>query len=218
MQASKIYSEVIKTEASILMTDIALVSLAKAGEQAAYVELIQRHSKMAMRMIMRILRNNEDSEDVLQDSILKAYVHLQGFDGRSKFSTWFARIAVNSALMVLRKRRSRVIQSIDDLQETSIYGSIQLSEQTDDPEISIVKSDLTAQLRTAIRRLPPVLRVVTEIRQSADLSVVEVAALAGLTVAATKSRLLRARRELSFMMNHRAPYANASRQELSGIQ
>jgi RNA polymerase sigma-70 factor (ECF subfamily) len=218
MQASNVYSELIKTQASILTTDIALVSLAKAGEQAAYVELIQRHSKMVMRMIMRILRNNEDSEDVLQDSILKAYVHLHGFDGRSKFSTWFARIAVNSALMVLRQRRSRVIQSIDDFQEGSPYGGLELSEKTDDPETSIVKSDLTAQLRTAIRRLPPVLRVVTEIRQSADLSVVEVAALAGLTVAATKSRLLRARRELSFMMNHRVQYANGSRQELSGLR
>lgn len=191
------------------VTDDVLVALAKAGEHSAYVELCRRHSQMAMRMINRIVRNREDSEDALQESILKAYIHLDGFDGRSKFSTWFAKISINSALMLLRKQNARPMQSFEDLSDGQADSLICLADRSPDPESSAVQMQISWQLQQAISRLPPVLREVTEIRQALDLSVEEVAHHAGLTVAATKSRLLRARKELTIRMG--GPAARASR-------
>jgi len=179
------------------VSDEVLVDRAKVGDGSAYVELCRRHSGMAMRMINRIVRNNEDSEDVLQEATLKGYLHLQGFDGRSKFSTWFARISVNTALMLLRKRKFQRVQSLEDFTHDGSGEYTQFSDGAPSPEAIAVQSQLSIQLTQAIRRLPPVLRDVTEIRQSGDFSVEEIAGMAGLSVAATKSRLLRARKELA---------------------
>ncbi len=177
--------------------DEVLVDRAKVGDGTAFVELCRRHSSMAMRMINRIIRNDEDTEDVLQEATLKAYLHLNGFDGRAKFSTWFTRIAVNSALMFLRKKRSRPAQSLEDFTREERGEYLHFSDGLPNPESIAVQSQLATRLNQAIRRLPPVLRDVTEIRHSGDFSVEEVAGMAGLTVAATKSRLLRARKILA---------------------
>ena len=86
-------------------SDEALVISAKAGMHLAYAELCRRHSTSIFRTIHRITRSEEDAEDGLQESLLKAFIHLNRFDGRSKFSTWLTRIAINSALMIVRKKR-----------------------------------------------------------------------------------------------------------------
>ncbi|MDX6456904.1 MAG: hypothetical protein QOE55_601, partial [Acidobacteriaceae bacterium] len=87
-------------------TDEVLVAAAKLGDCAAFAELWERHSNMAFRMAYRIIGNQDDAEDVVQEAWMKAYVHLKTFDGRAKFSTWLTRIAINSALITLRKRRA----------------------------------------------------------------------------------------------------------------
>jgi RNA polymerase sigma-70 factor (ECF subfamily) len=87
-------------------TDEVLVAATKLGDCAAFAELWTRHSKKAFRMAYRITRNHGDAEDVIQDTWMKAYVHLKTCDGRAKFSTWLTRIAVNSALEILRKKRA----------------------------------------------------------------------------------------------------------------
>src|SRR5271168_4989852 len=100
------------------MSDDLLVSAATSGDSSAFVELCGRHSKKVLHKIYRITNNWEDAEDVLQDSLLRAFVHLRTFEGRSTFSSWFTRIAINSALMVLRKNR-RLTLSIDGAYEDS---------------------------------------------------------------------------------------------------
>src|SRR5258705_272529 len=94
-------------------TDEVLIMAAKSGDRTAFVELWTRHSKIEFNMACRITGNREDAEDVVQDAWLKAYVHLNTFDGRAKFSTWLTRIAINSALLVLRRKRARPETSMD---------------------------------------------------------------------------------------------------------
>ena len=95
------------------LPDPELVKLAKAGDQQAYSELYRHHSPMATRVIRRMTRHTEDAEDVLQEAFLRALRHLHSFDGRAAFSTWLTRIAVNCALMLLRRRRAHPESSID---------------------------------------------------------------------------------------------------------
>jgi RNA polymerase sigma-70 factor (ECF subfamily) len=87
-------------------TDEVLVAAAKSGDYLAFVELWTRHSNSAFKIAYRIMGNRDDAEDAIQDAWMKAYVHLNTFDGRAKFSTWLTRIAINSTLMTLRRRRT----------------------------------------------------------------------------------------------------------------
>ena len=96
------------------ISEAVLVSTAKSGDTNAFVELSRRHSPKLLRTIYRITRNWQDAEDVLQDSLLKAFSHLQDFQEKSSFSTWLTRIAINSALMILRKKRLCSEIPIDD--------------------------------------------------------------------------------------------------------
>src|SRR5580704_6859584 len=87
--------------------DMYLVAAAKDGDHEAYTELCRRHSKQILRTVIRITRDVADAEDTLQEALLKAYIHIGGFEGRSAFSSWLTRIAINSALMLLRRKRSQ---------------------------------------------------------------------------------------------------------------
>jgi RNA polymerase sigma-70 factor (ECF subfamily) len=175
-----------------LTSDESLVSAAKAGMPTAYAELCHRHSTKVFRTVQRITRNKEDAEDALQDALLKAFTHLHTFDGRSSFSTWLTRIAINSALMMLRKKRTQAEISFD----CETWSHLQIPDPAFDPERHLCEREREFRLRHAVQRLPPVLRGVTEIRYSQDISVIEVAALTSVSVAAAKSRLIRARKLL----------------------
>jgi len=181
-----------KADAIALCSDDALVALAKSGSHPAVAELCNRHKGMAFRIAYKITRNKEDAEDVVQDTSLKAFTHICSFDGRSSFSTWFTRIAMNSALMTLRKKRGRTYLSLED---DFIYPFQDLNPSSN-PQFVLLEHEKEDLLRMAITRLPLALRNVTEIRHAQDMSVAEVAELAGISVAAAKSRLLRARRLL----------------------
>jgi len=173
-------------------TDEVLVAAAKSGNHPAFVELWKRYSNAAFKVAYRITRNRDDADDVIQDAWMKAYVHLKTFDGRAKFSTWLTRIAINSALMTLRKRRAHPETSME-ITDGETWQSREIEDQTKDIEELYARHERVKHLRRAIRRLKPTLRNVVEIHQSTDHSVKEIAQLAGLSVAATKSRLLRAR-------------------------
>jgi RNA polymerase sigma-70 factor (ECF subfamily) len=123
---------------------------------------------------------------------MKAYVHLKTFDGRAKFSTWLTRIAINSALMTLRKRRSHP-ETPMEINDGETWQQWEIADQTKDVEELYARHETVERLRRAIGRLQPILRSVVEIHQSNEGSVKELAELAGISVAATKSRLLRAR-------------------------
>jgi DNA-directed RNA polymerase specialized sigma24 family protein len=94
-------------------SDESLVAAAKEGLHIAFAEVCNRHSRRIFTTVYRITKNREDAEDACQDATLKAFVHLNTFDGRAKFSTWLTRIAINSALMILRQKRRRNETSID---------------------------------------------------------------------------------------------------------
>src|SRR5229473_6231813 len=176
-------------------TDEDLVVAAKSGDHPAFAELWTRHSKTAFNMAYRITRNQDDAEDVVQDAWMKAYVHLNTFDGRSKFSTWLTRIAINSALGILRRKRARPETSME-ITDGETWQHWEIVDETKNIEELYARYERTERLRRSIRRLQPRLRNVVEIHQSNDRSIKEIADLAGISVAATKSRLLRARRIL----------------------
>ena len=181
-------------------TDDALVAAAKSGEQLAFAELWTRHSKIAFNMAYRITGNREDAEDVVQDAWMKAYAHLKMFDGRSKFSTWLSRIAINSALMILRRKRTRPEASME-ITDGATWQRREIVDQTKNTEELYARHEAVERLKRAICRLQPALRDVIEIHQSNESSVKETAELAGISVAATKSRLLRARKILIRALN-----------------
>src|SRR6202453_749439 len=107
--------------------DMHLVAAAKNGDHQAYAELCRRHSQRTLRTVLRITRNIADAEDTLQESLLKAYTHIGKFDGRCAFSSWLTRIAINNALMLLRKKRSRPGYSFET---GSQAGDFKFSEPT----------------------------------------------------------------------------------------
>jgi RNA polymerase sigma-70 factor (ECF subfamily) len=172
-----------------IASEESLVTSAKAGMHLAYAELCRRHSIKTLHVVQRITRNKEDAEDALQESLLKAFTHLNAFDEKSKFSTWLTRIAINSALMILRKRRSHP-------ESSSEMSKLQDSTPASDPERNIIERERDFALREAVRRLPPLLREPTEIRYLQEVCVSEVAARTRTSLAATKTRLLRARKSL----------------------
>ena len=108
------------------MSDATLVSTAKSGDTDAFVELTKRHSHRLLQTTYRITKNRQDAEDALQDSFLKAFSHLNNFQEKASFSTWLTRIAINSALMIMRKKRGHYeipIDGTDDPSGTYVRGS-----------------------------------------------------------------------------------------------
>ena len=175
-----------------IASEESLVTSSKAGMHLAYAELCRRHSIKTLHVVQRITRNKEDAEDALQESLLKAFMHLNALDQKSKFSTWLTRIAINSELMILRKRRSHPESSSGD----DMLSKLRDSNPASDPEQNIIERERDFTLGNAVRRLPPLLREPTEIRYLQEVSVSEVAARTRISLAATKTRLLRARKSL----------------------
>ena len=174
-----------------------LVRRAKAGDSAAFSELVQRYNRRIFRLTKHITQNQEDAEDVLQEVFMKAYTHLSTFEGNSKFYTWLVRSAVNESLMKLRKRKSGKQVSLDEPVSTGdeeIMREIAVWEST--PEQKYSQTELRGILDEAVQSLEPIYRTVFLLRDVDELSTEEAAESLGLTVPAVKSRLLRARLQL----------------------
>jgi RNA polymerase sigma-70 factor, ECF subfamily len=181
-------------EGSTETSDAVLVSTAKSGDGDAFAELSKRHYRKVFHETYRITRNREDAEDAFQDSLLRAFSHLNNFEERSSFSTWLTRIAINSALMILRKRRNCFEFSLDGTDDPSSNSERwEIRSLAEDPESSYVRREREALLREAIRRLPPRCREVVELWLAKEYSAREIAQALGISVPAVKSRLSRAR-------------------------
>jgi RNA polymerase sigma-70 factor (ECF subfamily) len=175
----------------------ALVTRAKAGDVEAFSELVRHYDRRVFRMAKQITQNDDDAEDVLQETFLKAYTHLDDFQGNSKFYTWLVRIAVNEALMKLRKRRSDRTVPLDepiDTGEDEVTREIAVWDQN--PEETYSREELGRILDEAIQTLKPAYRTVFILRDIEELSIEETAETLGLSISAVKSRLLRARLQL----------------------
>jgi RNA polymerase sigma-70 factor (ECF subfamily) len=173
--------------------DIFLVAAAKDGDHQAYAELCRRHSKQLRRAILRITRDVADAEDTLQETLLKAYVHIGTFEGRSAFSSWLTRIGINSALMLLRKKRSHYMCSLEGGIDGDDFRLPEPTETAHNPEEACILNALENEWVRAIRYLSPTLRVVVQIRYRENASVAQIAEMLGISESAVKSRLLRAR-------------------------
>ena len=171
-----------------------LVAQAKAGDVQAFTDLVNRYERKIYRLAKHITQNDEDAEDVLQDAFLKAYEHLDSFKGDSKFYTWIVRIAVNEALMRLRKRRSDRTVPLDepvDTGEEMVAREIAVWE--DNPEQRYSREEMHDILEQAVETLKPDFRTVFVLRDIEELSTEDTAETLGISVPAVKSRLLRAR-------------------------
>ena len=179
------------------MSDEMLVSIAKSGDAKAFVELSKRHASKVYQATYRVTRNRQDAEDALQDSLLKAFTHMKNFEERSSFSTWLTRIAINSALMILRKTRNCHEIPIDIAGgHAGTFETREPRSPMEDPESGYIRRERQNLLKQAIHRLPPVCRDVVELQQKKDYSAQEIAKSLGITVPAVKSRLSRAKSAL----------------------
>jgi RNA polymerase sigma-70 factor (ECF subfamily) len=179
------------------LDESALVAQSREGDSEAYGQLVRRYQNKVFRLAQHITQNREDAEDVLQETFLKAYEHLDQFQGNSKFYTWIVRIAVNQALMKLRRRRNDKSVSMDetiDTGEDTIVREIAAWEEN--PEERLSRGELGGILDKAIEDLDAPYRSVFVLRDIEELSTEETAEALGLSVPAVKSRLLRARLQL----------------------
>jgi RNA polymerase sigma-70 factor (ECF subfamily) len=179
------------------MSDARLVSVAKSGDAVAFVELSTRHSNMVLRRTYRIVKNWQDAEDVLQDSFMKAFTHLKDFEERSSFSSWLTRIAINSALMLLRKKRFRIEVSISNPDDDfGIRDRWEPMDRAESPESRCARREREELLKGAIQGLPPRLREVIQLSHGEGRSMEEIAQFLRISVPAAKSRLARAKTAL----------------------
>jgi len=174
-----------------------LVAAAKNGEKQAFGTLVERHHRRIYGLVLRYVRIREDAEDVVQQTFQRAYIGLPRFEGKSAFSTWLTSIAINEALMLLRRTRSRrevAIEESSNPEETPRYLSI--CDPGIGPEGSYLKEEAAEILSAAMNRLSPRLRKAIELRELGELSTRETARQMGLSVAAVKARVFHGRRKL----------------------
>ncbi len=176
--------------------DDELVLQAKSGNDAAFTELIERHRSISLKLAYSILRDRSDAEDEVQNATWKAYSHLDQFNHEAKFSTWLTRIVVNQCLMRLRKDKRAKFFYIDDVQIGDEVGTLDLRDQADTPEVDLGRREVSQILHQEVSRMPPLLKKVFWMRDIEERTMPDVAETLGISVAAAKSRLLRARQEL----------------------
>jgi RNA polymerase sigma-70 factor (ECF subfamily) len=175
-------------------SDEQLLVAARSGDERAFVELSSRYTASVQRKVFAILRNREDAEDAVQEALFKAYTHLGQFRGACKFSTWLTRIAINSALMQLRQRRSHFEVSFHqrrDDEET--WEILDVPDPSPDAEQVYARHQAIGRLSHAVQRLPSSYRTIVSEYHEQERPLKETADNLGITLSAAKSRLLRAR-------------------------
>jgi RNA polymerase sigma-70 factor (ECF subfamily) len=168
------------------------------GDRHEFARLVDSYSGPLHRLALKMLGNEPDAEDVLQNTFLKAFQHIGEFEGRSKLSTWLYRIASNEALMMLRKRHPETTFSdvIQEQDEDPFSDPVQFTDWCCLPEDELLSAESRAVLDRATQRLPERMRIVFVLRDIQGLSIQETSEALGLSETAVKTRLLRARLRL----------------------
>ena len=182
-------------------SESALVAAAKCGDARAFEELVLRYQARVLAAAQRITNNREDAEDVAQETFHKAFLHLDAFQEKARFSTWLTRIAMNEALMLLRRRRGfhEVLpESHDDGVKSTSEAFI---DQRPSPEESCWRGERTELLTAAINRLRPTIRRTMMLRDIEERSVEETAQILGASISAVKARLFHGRQRLRKTVN-----------------
>src|ERR1700732_2225761 len=183
-----------------------LIAAAKTGRRAPFGELCERHMKQVSCVTRRIIRNREDAEDAAQECFLNAFVHLKDFDGRSQFATWLTRIAINAALMKLRKiRRAREVPINEPNPSSEPVAQREFRYTAPDPEESCSLRERKRIVKSAISGMPPRSRHIVELIHLQEHSIREIAQILGISTAAVKARIFHARVAL-----HRMPCCKVS--------
>lgn len=176
--------------------DAALVAGAKTGDRRAFELLVERHEGKIFSLAHRMTRNREDAEDVVQQSFQKAFIHLKKFEGESLFSTWLTRIAINEALMLLRRKRGTREVILESKTEGETALPLDIPDAGPNPEDSCLQREQERILSAAVNELTPGMRKAIELRELGELSTRETARVMGLSVGAVKARIFHGRRKL----------------------
>jgi RNA polymerase sigma factor (sigma-70 family) len=178
--------------------DEEVVAAAKRGDEVAFETLVKRHQQRIFALALRYTRVREDAEDIVQQTLQKAYVNLQNFEGRSSFSTWLTSVAINQALTLLRRRRTRREVPIDDSgSDKGTTPALEIADASPDPEASCLQREKARIVSLAIQQLRPGTRKAIELQELGELSIRETARYMGLSVAAVKARVFHARKNLA---------------------
>ena len=184
------------SEPNLNNEDFSLEAL-RAGDRAEFARLVDTYYTVIYRLAIKILGNSQDAEDVLQETFIKAYKHLSGFNGRSKISTWLYRIATNEALMLIRRQKPGSVSIDEPVENTDAEQEpLQIEDWCCLPEKELLSSEAQVYLDKAIEKLPASLRVVFVLRDIQGLSTLETAEVLDLSETAVKTRLSRARLRL----------------------
>jgi len=182
-------------------SDGTLVAAAKRGDTQAFEELVLRHKQRVLAVARRITNNREDAEDVTQESFHKAFLHLDTFQEKSRFSTWLTRIAMNEAFMLLRRRRGDFEVLPESPDEGMKSSSEAFVDQSPNPEESCWRRERKQRLTEAINRLGPTIRTAILLRDIEERSAQETARLLGTSISAVKARVFQGRRRLRRTLN-----------------
>ena len=177
-------------------TDEQLVRMSQTGRRDSFSELTRRHYRQSLKLAVSILRDREGAEDEVQNAYWKAFQHIDQFHIDARFSTWITRIVVNQCLMRLRSGRRAKFLFLDEVYAGEERMTVELVDRGRSPESMLGAAELAVVLRREIGRIPPLLRGVFMLRDVDQLPMPEVADRLGISLAAAKSRLLRARTEL----------------------
>jgi len=182
--------------------DLDLVHASKNGDVAAFEQLVKRYDGKLLRIAQSVTHNREDSQDAVQEAFLKAYQNLAQFREQSQFSTWLIRITVNQSLMKLRKQRTvREVSLDEEFQGDGDMLPAEVSDWAPNPEQLYWVSELRHILTRTLEALRPPLRAVFVLRDIEGLSIDQTAVVLGLSQAAVKARLWRARLQLREGLN-----------------
>jgi RNA polymerase sigma-70 factor (ECF subfamily) len=182
-------------------SDGVLVAAAKRGDAQAFEGLVFRHEQRVLATAKRITNNREDAEDVAQESFHKAFLHLNNFQEKSRFSTWLTRIAMNEALMLLRRRRGGLEVLPESPDDGVKSGSEAFVDQSPNPEESCWRRERAQLLTEAINRLGPKVRSTILLRDIEERSAEETAQILGTSTSAVKGRVFHGRRKLRTTLN-----------------
>lgn len=200
--------------------DLSLVRAARAGDVAAFEELVRRYDRRLFRIAHQFTHNYEDAQDLVQDAFLKAYKNLNQFREQSKFSTWLIRITINEGLMKVRKQRThKEVRLEQDLELDEGTIPLDIADWAPDPEKRYQVSEIRRLLMEALQHLHLPLRVVFVLRDIEGLSLEQTAEALDLTVSAIKARSRRARLQLREILSKhfRKPDQASQREALKGI-
>ena len=178
--------------------EASVVAAAKSGHGGSFELLVERYERRVFLLALRITQNVEDAEDVKQQSFQKAFAHLQEFKGESCFSTWLTRIAINEALILLRRRRRWREALLSKKQATAMEEGnwLEIAHSGSGPEANYLEQERKCILSLALDELTPGVRIAVQLRELEERSTRETAQILGISVFAAKSRLFHGKRKL----------------------